>query len=320
MAKHKVITESFQTVPHRVYVLHFLPEIWMRRENGRAGAATAGFADFSGHWCRNSTFLTAGWPSGYRQNPRDCQRSIASSWGWVGFPLVVFGTTLAKQSLGEELRSKIGLGAAIDRPDIIWMHTGLRRTYWLTFVIFISMHWTKACEKCAWSDKLPIVRSMQVLSRHQNLRFNPRYLSQSLWSIHAFPGFVSEHIGFQDINSKRYKLSQPTMSWMQQDYTTFFTRTGNPFILHLACKTLKGRRPWQSGYFLPGFTSLFQGHLKHCDVLIRERSTTQTLVICRLQWWHSRKPRHMSCRRTERETCCEALSKIVGTETTPESF
>ncbi|MDV5299764.1 hypothetical protein QM075_17500 [Klebsiella pneumoniae] len=111
---------------------------------------------------------------------------------------------------------------------------------------------------------------MQVLSRHQNLRFNPEAY-RNLVVDSRFPGFAFEHIGFQDINSKRYKLSQPTMGWMQRLHHFFSPELSNPLFLHLACKTLKGEGRDSLDISLPGFTSLFQGHLKHCDVLIRER-------------------------------------------------
>ncbi|HIC1535189.1 TPA: ATP-binding protein, partial [Klebsiella pneumoniae] len=73
---------------------------------------------------------------------------------------------------------------------------------------------------------------------------------------------------------------------------------------------------------LPGFTSLFQGHLKHCDVLIRERlhyANPRNLVRAAMMALANTLTHELPQNRTW-ETCCEALSKIVGTETTPESF
>lgn len=51
----------------------------------------------------------------------------------------------------------------------------------------------------------------------------------------------------------------------------FSPELSNPLFLYLACKTLKGEGRTSLDISLPGFISLFQEHLKHCDTLIRER-------------------------------------------------
>lgn len=149
------------------------------------------------------------------------------------------------------------------------MHTGLRRTYWLTFCHLYRCLERKPARSALEGQASRIARSMQVLSRHQNLRFNPRYLSQSCGRFTLSEGLLSNISVFR--TSIRSGTSFRSLLWAGcRDYTTFSPELSNPLFLHLACKTLKGEGRDNLDISLPGFTSLFQGHLKHCDVLIRE--------------------------------------------------
>ncbi len=137
-----------------------------------------------------------------------------------------------------------------------------------------------------------------------------------------FPGFAFEHIGF---SGHQFEAVQAFAAYygLDAEITPLFSpELSNPLFLHLACKTLKGEGRDNLDISLPGFTSLFQGHLKHCDVLIREHlhyANPRNLVRAAMMALANTLTHELPQNRTW-ETCCEALSKIVGTETTPESF
>ncbi|WP_230909618.1 ATP-binding protein [Escherichia coli] len=173
-----------------------------------------------------------------------------------------------------------------------------------------------------WKDKLPELLAQCKSYPDIKICVSTRDTYRNLVVDSRFPGFAFEHIGF---SGHQFEAVQAFAAYYELDaeITPLFSpELGNPLFLHLACKTLKGEGRDSLDISLPGFTSLFQGHLKHCDVLIRERlhyANPRNLVRAAMMALAKTLTHELPQNRTW-ETCCEALSKIVGTETTPESF
>ncbi|HFD3227046.1 TPA: ATP-binding protein, partial [Escherichia coli] len=238
-----------------------------------------------------------------------------------GFSLVVFGDDFGKAEPWEVLRSKIGLGAAIDRSTLFECIQACAEHTGLPFVIYIDAL-NESPREVRWKDKLPELLAQCKSYPDIKICVSTRDTYRNLVVDSRFPGFAFEHIGF---SGHQFEAVQAFAAYYELDaeITPLFSpELGNPLFLHLACKTLKGEGRDSLDISLPGFTSLFQGHLKHCDVLIRERlhyANPRNLVRAAMMALAKTLTHELPQNRTW-ETCCEALSKIVGTETTPESF
>lgn len=219
------------------------------------------------------------------------------------------------------LRSKIGLGAAIDRSTLFECIQACAEHTGLPFVIYIDAL-NESPREVRWKDKLPELLAQCKSYPDIKICVSTRDTYRNLVVDSRFPGFAFEHIGF---SGHQFEAVQAFAAYYELDaeITPLFSpELGNPLFLHLACKTLKGEGRDSLDISLPGFTSLFQGHLKHCDVLIRERlhyANPRNLVRAAMMALAKTLTHELPQNRTW-ETCCEALSKIVGTETTPESF
>lgn len=173
-----------------------------------------------------------------------------------------------------------------------------------------------------WKDKLPELLAQCKSYPDIKICVSTRDTYRNLVVDSRFPGFAFEHIGF---SGHQFEAVQAFAAYygLDAEITPLFSpELSNPLFLHLACKTLKGEGRDNLDISLPGFTSLFQGHLKHCDVLIREHlhyANPRNLVRAAMMALANTLTHELPQNRTW-ETCCEALSKIVGTETTPESF
>lgn len=238
-----------------------------------------------------------------------------------GFSLVVFGDDFGKAEPWEVLRSKIGLGAAIDRSTLFECIQACAEHTGLPFVIYIDAL-NESPREVRWKDKLPELLAQCKSYPDIKICVSTRDTYRNLVVDSRFPGFAFEHIGF---SGHQFEAVQAFAAYygLDAEITPLFSpELSNPLFLHLACKTLKGEGRDNLDISLPGFTSLFQGHLKHCDVLIREHlhyANPRNLVRAAMMALANTLTHELPQNRTW-ETCCEALSKIVGTETTPESF
>ena len=219
------------------------------------------------------------------------------------------------------LRSKIGLGAAIDRSTLFECIQACAEHTGLPFVIYIDAL-NESPREVRWKDKLPELLAQCKSYPDIKICVSTRDTYRNLVVDSRFPGFAFEHIGF---SGHQFEAVQAFAAYygLDAEITPLFSpELSNPLFLHLACKTLKGEGRDNLDISLPGFTSLFQGHLKHCDVLIREHlhyANPRNLVRAAMMALANTLTHELPQNRTW-ETCCEALSKIVGTETTPESF
>ncbi|WP_244585100.1 ATP-binding protein [Escherichia coli] len=238
-----------------------------------------------------------------------------------GFSLVVFGDDFGKAEPWEVLRSKIGLGAAIDRSTLFECIQACAEHTGLPFVIYIDAL-NESPREVRWKDKLPELLAQCKSYPDIKICVSTRDTYRNLVVDSRFPGVAFEHIGF---SGHQFEAVQAFAAYygLDAEITPLFSpELSNPLFLHLACKTLKGEGRDNLDISLPGFTSLFQGHLKHCDVLIREHlhyANPRNLVRAAMMALANTLTHELPQNRTW-ETCCEALSKIVGTETTPESF
>ncbi|MFK8468872.1 ATP-binding protein, partial [Escherichia coli] len=191
----------------------------------------------------------------------------------------------------------------------------------LPFVIYIDAL-NESPREVRWKDKLSELLAQCKSYPDIKICVSTRDTYRNLVVDSRFPGFAFEHIGF---SGHQFEAVQAFAAYygLDAEITPLFSpELSNPLFLHLACKTLKGEGRDNLDISLPGFTSLFQGHLKHCDVLIREHlhyANPRNLVRAAMMALANTLTHELPQNRTW-ETCCEALSKIVGTETTPESF
>lgn len=191
----------------------------------------------------------------------------------------------------------------------------------LPFVIYINAL-NESPREVRWKDKLSELLAQCKSYPDIKICVSTRDTYRNLVVDSRFPGFAFEHIGF---SGHQFEAVQAFAAYygLDAEITPLFSpELSNPLFLHLACKTLKGEGRDNLDISLPGFTSLFQGHLKHCDVLIREHlhyANPRNLVRAAMMALANTLTHELPQNRTW-ETCCEALSKIVGTETTPESF
>lgn len=238
-----------------------------------------------------------------------------------GFSLVVFGDDFGKAEPWEVLRSKIGLGAAIDRSTLFECIQACAEHTGLPFVIYIDAL-NESPREVRWKDKLPELLAQCKSYPDIKICVSTRDTYRNLVVDSRFPGFAFEHIGF---SGQQFEAVQAFAAYygLDAEITPLFSpELSNPLFLHLACKTLKGEGRDSLDISLPGFTSLFQGHLKYCDVLIRERlhyANPRNLVRAAMMALANTLTHELPQNRTW-ETCCEALSRIVGTEATPESL
>ncbi|EOJ8394850.1 TPA: ATP-binding protein [Escherichia coli] len=208
------------------------------------------------------------------------------------------------------------------RMNMMISYQELVRTFpGLPFVIYIDAL-NESPREVRWKDKLSELLAQCKSYPDIKICVSTRDTYRNLVVDSRFPGFAFEHIGF---SGHQFEAVQAFAAYygLDAEITPLFSpELSNPLFLHLACKTLKGEGRDNLDISLPGFTSLFQGHLKHCDVLIREHlhyANPRNLVRAAMMALANTLTHELPQNRTW-ETCCEALSKIVGTETTPESF
>ncbi|HGG1665048.1 TPA: ATP-binding protein [Escherichia coli] len=208
------------------------------------------------------------------------------------------------------------------RMNMMISYQELVRTFpGLPFVIYIDAL-NESPREVRWKDKLSELLAQCKSYPDIKICVSTRDTYRNLVVDSRFPGFAFEHIGF---SGHQFEAVQAFAAYygLDAEITPLFSpELSNPLFLHLACKTLKGEGRDNLDISLPGFTSLFQGHLKHCDVLIREHlhyANPRNLVRAAMMALANTLTHELPQNRTW-ETCCEALSKIVGAETTPESF
>jgi hypothetical protein len=238
-----------------------------------------------------------------------------------GMSLVVFGDDFGKAEPWEVLRSKLGFGADVSRAALFECLQACAEHTELPFVIYIDAL-NESPRTARWKDKLPELIAQCKPYEGIKVCVSARDTYRDLVVDARFPGFAFEHAGFAD---QEFDAVQAFASFygLDSEITPLFTpELSNPLFLHLACKTLRdeGRRALDVS--LPGFTALFESHLKHCDSLVRGRihySNPRNLVKAAMMRLADVLTNNLPQERTW-DVCITTLRSLVGLEITPEAL
>lgn len=238
-----------------------------------------------------------------------------------GMSLVVFGDDFGNTEPWEVLRSKLGFGASVARATLFECMQACAEHTKLPFVIYIDAL-NESPRSARWKDKLPEMLAQCQFYSGIKVCVSTRDTYRDLVVDSRFPGFAFEHVGFA---GEEFEAVQAFAKFYQLDaeITPLFSpELSNPLFLHLACKTLKEEGRNSLDVTLPGFTALFESHLKHCDALVRERlqySNPRNLVRATMMRLAETLTHNLPQERTW-EACVAALLGIIGTEISPEAF
>lgn len=137
-----------------------------------------------------------------------------------------------------------------------------------------------------------------------------------------FPGYAFEHSGFAGHEFEAVEAFA-THNGLDAEITPLFSpELSNPLFLHLACRTLRDAGRESLDVSLPGFAALLDGHLRHCDGLVRSRlnyANPKNLVRAAML----RLSEILTCNLPKERTweaCTAVLSAVVGHEVTAESL
>lgn len=162
---------------------------------------------------------------------------------------------------------------------------------------------------------------MRPLLRHQSLRLYSSTYRELVVDI-RFPGYAFEHAGFE---GQEFEAVQAFATYygLDAEITPLFSpELGNPLFLHLACKTLRDEGRTSLDISLPGIVALLEGHLKHCDVLVRGRlaySNPRNVVRAAMLRLSEVLTHNVPQERTW-EACTAELQRLVGAEFAAEAL
>lgn len=238
-----------------------------------------------------------------------------------GLSLVVFGEDFGRAEPWEVIRSKLGFGASIDRAMLLECLQACAEHTGLPFVIYIDAL-NESPRNARWKDKLPELLTQCKPYSDIKVCVSVRDTYRDLVVDSRFPGFAFEHVGF---SGQEFKAVQAFASYygLDTEITPLFSQElSNPLFLHLACKTLKDEGRDSLDVSLPGFTALFETHLKHCDAQVRERlqySNPRNLVRAAMMRLAGTLTHSLPQERTW-EACSATLQSIVGSEIIPDTL
>lgn len=238
-----------------------------------------------------------------------------------GYSLIVFGDDFGKGEPWEVIRSKLGFSASQSRDDLFGCMQACSENTDLPFVIYIDAL-NESPRDARWKNKLPELLTQCAHYTGIKVCVSTRDTYRNLVVDSRFPGFAFEHIGFA---GNEFEAIQAFAAHYELDaeITPLFSQElSNPLFLHLACKTLKGEGRNSLDLSLPGFTSLFESHLQHCDALVRDRlqySNPRNLVRAAMVILAETLTQNHPQGRTW-GACVDALQHLVGTEISPESL
>ncbi len=237
-----------------------------------------------------------------------------------GLSLVVFGDDFDKGEPWEIFRSKLGFGASIDRATLLECLQACAEHTRLPFIIYIDAL-NESPHNARWKDKLP--KLLEQCKTYSGIKIcvSTRNTYRNLVVESRFSGFAFEHVGFA---GQEFEVLQAFASHYKlgAEITPLFSpELNNPLFLNLACKTLKEKGFNSLDVSLPGFTALFESHLKQCDDLVRNRlqySNPRNLVkasmILLAETLNNLPQEHTW------EKCRVALQNLVGSEITSEDL
>lgn len=238
-----------------------------------------------------------------------------------GYSLVVFGDDFGRGEPWEVIRSKFGFGADVARAALFECLQACADNTGLPFVVYIDAL-NESPRDARWKSKLPELLAQCAPYPGLKVCVSTRDTYRDLLVDARFPGYAFEQLGFAGHEFEAVEAFA-TYYGLDAEITPLFSpELGNPLFLHLACRTLRDEGRASLDVSLPGFATLFDSHLKHCDGLIRGRlayANPKNLVRAAML----RLSEVLTCNLPKERTweaCKAELSAVVGTEALAESL
>lgn len=238
-----------------------------------------------------------------------------------GYSLVVFGDDFGKGEPWEVIRSKFGFGTDVARATLFESLQACAENTGLPFVIYIDAL-NESPREARWKSKLPELLTQCAPYPGIKVCVSTRDTYRDLVVDARFPGYAFQHTGFagQDLEAVQ---SFATHYGLDAEITPLFSpELYNPLFLHLACKTLRDEGRTSLDVSLPGFATLLDSHLKHCDTLVRARlaySNPRNVVRAAMQRLSEVLTHNVPQERTW-EACASELKDLAGTEISSEAL
>jgi len=238
-----------------------------------------------------------------------------------GNSLVVFGDDFGRDEPWEVLRSKLGFGADVARSTLLECLQACADNTALPFVIYIDAL-NESPRNARWKNKLPELLAQCAPYSGIKVCVSTRDTYRELVVDIRFPGYAFEHAGFE---GQEFEAVQAFATYygLDTEITPLFSpELGNPLFLHLACKTLRDEGRTSLDISLPGIVALLEGHLKHCDALIRGRlaySNPRNVVRAAMLRLSEVLTHNVPQERTW-EACTAELQRLVGAEFAAEAL
>lgn len=238
-----------------------------------------------------------------------------------GYSLVVFGDDFGRGEPWEVIRSKVGFGADVARATLFECLQACADNTGLPFVVYIDAL-NESPRDARWKRKLPELLAQCAPYPGLKVCVSTRDTYRDLVVDARFPGYAFEHSGFAGREFKAVEAFA-THYGLDAEITPLFSpELGNPLFLHLACRTLRDEGQTSLDVSLPGFAAMLDGHLKHCDGIVRGRllyTNPKNLVRAAML----RLSEVLTCNLPKERTweaCTAVLSAIVGNEVTADSL
>jgi hypothetical protein len=189
-----------------------------------------------------------------------------------GNSLIVFGDDFRGDEPWEVIRSKLGFGTDVTRPTLFECLQACADDTDLPFVIYIDAL-NESPRDARWKNKLPELLKQCEPYPGVKICVSTRDTYRNLVVDAWFPGYTFEHTGFAGQKFEAIQAFAKHYGLDAEITPLFSPELDNPLFLHLACKTLQSEGRTSLDVSFSGFTALLEGHLKHCDALVRERMT-----------------------------------------------
>ncbi|MFH7326119.1 ATP-binding protein [Desulfurivibrio sp. C05AmB] len=238
-----------------------------------------------------------------------------------GHSLVVFGDDFGKAEPWEVIRSKLGFGASVARATLLECLQACAEHTGFPFVIYIDAL-NESPRHARWKNKLPEFLAQCKPYAGIKVCVSTRDTYRDLVVDSRFPGFAFEHVGFAGQEFEAVQAFAAHYGLDTEITPLFSPELSNPLFLHLACRTLKDEGRTSLDVSLPGFAALLEGHLKHCDALVRGRlqySNPRNLIRSAMMRLAEVLTQNLPQERTW-EACTAVLKEITGAEIAPEAL
>lgn len=238
-----------------------------------------------------------------------------------GYSLVVFGDDFGRAEPWEVVRSKLGFGGDVERAELFECLQACADNTGLPFVIYIDAL-NESPRNTRWKKKLPELLAECEPYPGVKVCVSTRDTYRDLVADARFPGYAFQHRGFAGHEFEAVQAFAAHYGLDTEITPLFAPELSNPLFLHLACRALKEEGRQALDVSLPGFTTLMESYLKHCDKLVRERLqyvNPRNLVRAAVMRLAEVLTQNLPQERTW-EACTTALQSLVGTEVTAESL